>query len=273
MNKLLIVSDLDYTLLNKKSKLSFKTKKYVHKLSKQGHMFVLATGRPYQGCINFYNELKLTTPLICDNGGSIHFPNNHSKDIYAKIPLEIFIDFIKDIKPYIHSAYSSDFETIYFQNRNEVPKFIQHMNPPREIIEGDFEYIVKKSPINPSIFVKRLDNDKVLKIINQEKYSRFISYRNWVSNYDIATFELYAKDGSKGDALDKLIKLLNWPENQVLAFGDQMNDIEMITRAHHGVAMINGREEVKNIAKYITKKTHHKNGVIHYIKNYIKTKK
>lgn len=273
MDRYLIMTDLDSTLLNKKSKLSFLTKRYVKKLTKQGHLFVLATGRPFQGSYNYYKELKLTTPIVCDNGGSIHFPNDHSKDIYSKIPLDIFLDFIKEIKKYIYAAYSSDFETIYFYNRKEVPDFIQHLSPSREIIEGEFDSIVKKSPINPSIFIKKENIYTVIEIIKKEKYSKYISYRTWISEYHISTIELFAKDGTKGHALDKLKKLYNIPFENDLAFGDQINDLELITHAFNGVAMINGKDELKKVAKYISDKPSYQNGEIHFIKKYFKNKK
>ena len=55
MNKYLIISDLDNTLLNNKRKISLLSKIYIKKLIKQGHYFILASGIPYQGCINYYN--------------------------------------------------------------------------------------------------------------------------------------------------------------------------------------------------------------------------
>ena len=91
MEKYLIMSDLDGTLLNHKRKIPNKSIRYIRKLVKEGHYFIFSTGRPYQGCIQFYNKLKINCPLVCDNGGSIHFPNNHSKDIITSIPLELIL--------------------------------------------------------------------------------------------------------------------------------------------------------------------------------------
>ena len=274
MERYLIMSDLDGTLLNKKSKLTFKTKRYIKKITKQGHLFIISTGRPFQGCIKYYKELKLTTPLVCDNGGSIHFPNNHSLDIYAYIPLDIFLEFIQEIKEYIFAAYSSDLEAIHFYNRKDVPSFLQHLEPPyREIFEGDFLDIIKKSPINPSIFTLRENIHKVIEIAKQEKYSKHFSFRTWISDYKISTIELYALDGSKGDALNKLKQYFNIKKENDLTFGDQQNDLTLISYAHNGVAMINGKDELKKVAKYITTKPNYKNGEIHFIKQFFKSKK
>lgn len=270
MEKYIIMSDLDGTLLNKKSKISLRTKLFIKKLEKRGHYFIIATGRPFQGCINFYNELKLTSPLVCDNGGSIHFPNNHSKDIYTSIPLNLFLELIEEINPYIHAAMSSNFDTIYYYNRKDVPMFIQHLKIPRKIIEGNFLEIVKIPPINPSFYIKKDKINEVLKILNKDKYSSIINTRYWKGYDNLDTIELFHKNATKGFALDKLKELLNIKKTNDLVFGDQLNDIEMIQHAYNGVAMINGREELKRLAKYTTDYPNNKNGVIKFIKKFLK---
>ena len=75
-NKFLIGIDLDGTLLNKKSKLSFSTISYLKKISKQGHIIVLCTGRPLRAMLPYYKILKLNTPVICYNGGRVFNPND-----------------------------------------------------------------------------------------------------------------------------------------------------------------------------------------------------
>ena len=273
MNKFIIMSDLDGTLLNKKTKIPFLSKLYIKRLTKKGYYFVIATGRPYQGAIKFYNQLKLTSYMVCDNGGSIHLPSDHSKDIYASIPLDLFLDLINEIEQYIYSAMSSNFDTIHYYNRKDVPKFIQHLDPPRKIIEGKFSEIIKIPPINPSIYVTKENIDKILTILKKEKYSSIISTRYWEGYNGIYTIELFHKNGTKGYALNKLKEMLNINYENDLVFGDQLNDIEMIQAANNGVAMINGRDELKKVAKYISYKSNNHNGEINFIHNFLKNKK
>ena len=238
-----------------------------------GHFFIIASGRPYQGCIKFYNQLKLNSYMICDNGGSIHMPNNHSLDYYAAIPLDLFLDLVNEIEEYLYSAMSSNFDTIHYYNRKDVPKFIQHLDPPRKIIEGKFSEIIKIAPINPSFYIKQENTDKVLEILKKEKYSSIISIRYWNGYKDIDTIELFHKEGTKGHAINKLKEMLNIPKNNDLVFGDQMNDLEMLSMANNGVAMINGRDEIKKAAKYISYKDNNHNGEIHFIHKFLKNKK
>ena len=272
MNKYLIITDLDNTLLNKKSKISLTSKLYIKKLIKQGHYFILASGRPYQACINFYNELKLNSYLVCDNGGSIIHPLDNSKNIIKNIPLNIFQEFLNEIKDYIYAGMSATQEVVYYQNPELIPDWMKHDIKERKIIVGNLNEIVNTSPIIPNIFIKTEYLEIVKEILAKDKYKKIISYRHWSTNKPYTSFEIYRFDATKGNALLDLKRILNIKEENDLAFGDQLNDLEMIKAAFNGVAMINGRNELKNIAKYVSFKPSHKNGEIHFIKYFFKQK-
>ena len=270
MNKYLIMTDLDNTLLNKKHKLSLLSKIYIRKLIKQGHYFILATGRPFQGCIHFYNELKLKSYLVCDNGGSIILPNDESKNIIKSIPLKLFLEFLNEIKDYIYAGMSATQEKVYYQNPEAIPFWMKHDHKEREIIIGNLYEIIKIPPINPNLFIKTENLNDVINILNKEKYKSIFTYRHWSTNKPYTSFEIFRIDATKGHALLDLKKLLNIKKECDLVFGDQLNDLEMIEHAFNGVAMINGREELKSIAKYISFKSNFKNGEIHFIKYFFK---
>lgn len=57
---------------------------------------------------------------------------------------------------------------------------------------------------------------------------------------------------SKAEGLRRLCEYLDVPLSQTVAFGDSMNDYEIIRMAGTGVAMGNGREELKRAADYVT---------------------
>ena len=272
MNKYLIISDLDNTLLNNKRKISFLSKLYIKKLIKQGHYFILASGRPYQGCINYYKELKLNSYLVCDNGGSIIHPLDNSKNIIKDIPLNIFKDFLNEIKDYIYAGMSATQEVVYYQNVDLIPEWMRHDTKERKIVHGNLNEIVNTPPINPNIFIKTEYLEVVKEILAKDKYKEIISYRHWSTNKPYTSFEIYRFDATKGNALLDLKRILNIKEENDLAFGDQLNDLEMIKAAFNGVAMINGRDELKDIAKYFSFKTNHKNCEIHFIKYFFKQK-
>jgi hydroxymethylpyrimidine pyrophosphatase-like HAD family hydrolase len=76
------------------------------------------------------------------------------------------------------------------------------------------------------------------------------------------------KKASKGNALHALATDLGFSAENVMAIGDQGNDLTMIKYAGLGVAMENGIDDVKEAASFITK-SNAENGVAYAIKKWI----
>jgi len=76
------------------------------------------------------------------------------------------------------------------------------------------------------------------------------------------------KNASKGNALKDLADRLNISADQVMAIGDEGNDLTMIEYAGTGVAMGNGIDEVKQAASFVTK-SNAENGVAFAINKYV----
>lgn len=74
----------------------------------------------------------------------------------------------------------------------------------------------------------------------------------------------YNKKGiSKGNSLSKL----GFDMDEIIAFGDSVNDIDMLKSAGIGVAMGNALEEVKQVADYITK-SNDEDGIYYALKEF-----
>jgi hypothetical protein len=79
--------------------------------------------------------------------------------------------------------------------------------------------------------------------------------------------EVAPKSVSKLTAISLLLQTGEGLED-VIAFGDNYNDIEMLQNVGHGVAVGNAREEVKKISHAVTLKNT-EDGVAHYIKQHL----
>ncbi len=270
MEKYLIISDLDRTLLNKKSKISYRTRKFIKKIEKKGHYFIMATGRPYQGVKTFIKQLKPEI-VVCDNGASIYFLDNPQDNIITPIKKELFLELIKEIEPYILAGLSGDYKSLCMYNENMLPDWMKHIDNTRTISRGNFLEILNHDPINPNLFIKRSAFNKVINILDT-KYTDTLGYRYWdnPSFQEFISLEIYNKNINKGVALDILKEKLNIRKENDLAFGDSLNDIELLLHANNGVAINNARPEVKKISKYITKEPNFKNGEIKFIKGFLK---
>ncbi|MPM26804.1 Sugar phosphatase YidA [bioreactor metagenome] len=80
--------------------------------------------------------------------------------------------------------------------------------------------------------------------------------------------EVLNKDAGKASALAELAALLNIDSENIMAIGDNENDLSMIEYAGVGVAMGNAVDKVKEAADFITK-SNAESGVAHAIRTYL----
>ena len=76
-------------------------------------------------------------------------------------------------------------------------------------------------------------------------------------------------DTDKGTGVDYLVHQLNLPKTSTVAVGDEQNDIPMLARAHIGIAMKNGIDEIKEEADYITEQDNNHDAIAEVIDRFI----
>ena len=100
-----------------------------------------------------------------------------------------------------------------------------------------------------------------------------VSKREIKNGTDIIALEYYYSEITNGnvnkwEAIENLINVLGIKKEEVIAIGDNVNDIEMIQNAGLGVIMDNADPNIKNVANMVTK-SNDDNGVASIIENYI----
>lgn len=78
--------------------------------------------------------------------------------------------------------------------------------------------------------------------------------------------DIMPKGCLKHNAIKKLAEYLKINNDDIICFGDGLNDIEMLEKCGYGVALKNALPEAKKVAKDITKFDNNHNGVINYLK-------
>ena len=81
--------------------------------------------------------------------------------------------------------------------------------------------------------------------------------------------EILRADADKGTALAYVADVLDVAVDDVMAIGDSMNDFGMLSWAGVSVAMANAKDEIKNVARYVTRRTHQQHGVAEAIERFI----
>ena len=268
MEKYLIALDMDGTLLNKNHVISETTSTYLKNLAKQGHIIVIASGRPVRGIMNFYKELELDTPIICYNGAYI-YPGKLSDfpEYKFNFPRETILKILKEIgDENIENIILETNEDIYLlHNDDSLDIFFSKVNMCVHL--GRIENILDEDPMTTLIKVKDISkSDELSKIV--EQYDG-LKLRFWSGRWTEIS-EIYFEKINKGDALRKIANYYNIPTERIISFGDANNDIELIQVGKYGFAMKNGEVELKQYASKITEFTNDEDGVIKEIQKIIK---
>lgn len=242
----LIVSDMDGTLLNSQEKVSELFFELFYQLQKLGVHFVAASGRQYNSIIHKLNPVKNDITVIAENGGMAKRKDDvwvlqtlNPKKIAAIIPTlrsieNIFIILCGKDTAYVEST--DEHLIAMFKEYYGNHKMVEDLT--KVVYNTDFLKIAlyhsecSEKNIYPK--VRHLKDELLLKI----------SGKNWL---DISNPE-----ANKGNALQVVQEKLNITQNETLAFGDYLNDIEMLQRASFSYAMKNAHDDVKKTARFTT---------------------
>ena len=105
---------------------------------------------------------------------------------------------------------------------------------------------------------------------NMESIKQYIDLSNMVCKYSNCWFlECHHKDASKGNAIDIVSKLLNIKPEEVLAIGDNENDLSMFNRGYHSACPSNANEKVKSAVEYVSPFDCNNDAMIDIIKKFL----
>lgn len=239
MTNKIIAIDLDGTLLRSDQTISDYSVETITKVQKKGHQVIIATGRPYRTALPYYRQLKLETPMINFNGSLTHIPNTkwdfeHDVTIDRRYLLEL-LDMAEQIEAdFIASEYRKKFFVT-----TDFPETIQPELFGVQQITDSMRLVADKVASNPNaILLQTRIKDKYALADNlRQHFSEEMEVDSWGGPMNI--LECSPKGVNKAYALDYLLTSLNRDKNQLIAFGDEHNDTEMLAYASKGYAMKN----------------------------------
>jgi len=256
-----IMLDLDGTLLSSDHRISDIDKEVLKKLKEKGIKIFLATGRSYDSMKKYHEELNLTTPAICYNGAKIIYPNEVQKEYPVKeSSLKILIDIAREYKTHLNIYQDEIWFSENIKNKEtDIYIGISGLEPEQK----DFDLLDK-------VFSTKVlyigENEKLLKIEKDIKNRLGDSVHTTFSRPFF--LEILDKDVNKGTAMKNIMAEEKIPLSQVIAFGDGLNDKEMLESAGIGVAMDGAFDELKEVADYVTLSSD-KSGVGEFLKKYL----
>lgn len=258
--KYLIALDMDGTLLNSNHEISPLTKKYLKELAKKGHKIIISSGRPIRNILSYYNDLELDTPIICYNGAYVYPGNEKDLPEYSfSFPQETIKQIISDIGyEYIENIVLETNKDIYLLKDDEtLETFFTKKNMIVHL--GKIEDTLNENTM--TMLIKSKDNAYNNIIQNAIEKHDNIKLRFWSGKWlDIS--EIYYDFINKGKALKVIANYYHINPDNIIAFGDATNDIELINFAKYGFAMKNAENELKEKAKYITSFSNNEDGIM-----------
>ena len=240
MKKSLILFDIDGTLLQSDiNQIPVSTIEAIQKLKEAGHELAVATGRALFLVDERIRQLPFST-FVTANGQHI---THHGEVVYENaIPTEVVENLIQEANKLemVIGLLSATRSTVTGMNDDVIESFKRVSMPLPEIIEN----IHQKEAILQAWYFS--DDFKHL----PETFKNDLRFVPWLS----FGLHIVPLNGSKAEGIKQLINHLSEKPEQIIAFGDGHNDIEMLQLADIGVAMGNASDEVKAHADFVTKR-------------------
>ncbi len=237
----IVASDLDGTLLAPNHQLSDFTKLTLKKLHDQGYTFIFATGRHHVDVAGIRQIAGIPAYMITSNGARVHDQNDqlmHSQNVPQEL-VQPVIDIVRqDPNLFIHMYQNEDW--LLDREDEMLAKFHS---------ESGFSYKRFEAESAPSegiakVFFTHPEQDHEYLVTFEQKLRDAFGDKLNIAFSTPWCLEVMAAEVSKGHALDAVAKSLNLTLDNCVAFGDGMNDAEMLAMAGKGLIMGTSHEKV-----------------------------
>lgn len=251
----LAAMDIDGTLLGRNKKISAYTKSILEEAGRSGIKLVIASGRAFQAIPKELTNIEGMEYVITSNGSSV-FRLRDQKRIYGKdlarehiqIVLKFYDDYFCPMEIFIRGvAYTSFDYYEHPENFGAGPSGVSYVRTTRTPVEDIRGFVNRHQDEIEGINL--IVKDAELKAEIREKLAAFKDL--YVTSSVPRYIEISHGDVSKQSALKWLAERLDISKEQIIAFGDGENDIEMIEYAGIGVAMGNAVDALKQAADRI----------------------
>lgn len=265
----LIAIDLDGTLLDDKKEISKENLDTISELIEKGYEVVIATGRRYWSAKELTKGIDRHMTILANNGNIVR-NSEDDKIIFAR-----YLN-IEDFKIIIEEG-----------NRRNLHPII-HIDGYEEgidiIIESDkeyYNYIGQDNRFKKVNSYLEIEDDKILAVVYGESKDALYPFYEYIKDKYADSYNAHIMEnikfaetmleimnpiGTKWLSLVEYANKLNIKPEEIIAIGDDNNDLEMIKNSGLGIGMKNGSPLIKSVAKIITEKDNNESGVAFELK-------
>lgn len=280
----LVASDLDGTIIDKDNDIFEDNFNAIRDINKSNIPFVVCTGKTYsiyKGlCSSFHASYG-----IFGNGTSIIDLKTGEK-IYQKLldiaDVEKVIELAKKDNLHVHIYTNNHIiteELLYLDLRNYKlqKKHIYNNRLSFKVVPDLLKYVQRNnleiskvviSSTNSLASVKaEIESAINVDVFNIKKYGEF---KDRIIDKEYEYLDIIPKNVNKGTALEYLSNYLNIDKKEILAVGDNLNDLSLLKTAGVGIAVNNAYSELKQVANYTTKNPVEKGGFAEAVYKFMK---
>lgn len=240
----LVVSDVDGTLLRAKEQIVSQTViAMIKELTKKGILFAAASGRCYSDLVRIFQEVKEEILFIASDGAVVVYKGT----VLCCFPIDhaLGFEFLKDIYQYTKAEV-----VLYGKERTYIIPKEQEF---REIISGLGEVQVvscmnrvQEEYLKIACYYKENIETQLKEYLPYWREKFHIPYcsREWI--------EFTACGVHKATAVEKILELFHIKKEELLVFGDNENDRELLSFAEFAYVMKKAKAEIKQLCAYET---------------------
>lgn len=243
----LIFSDMDGTLLTSENKLPAGFDEMMAELKRRGVIFCPASGRQYFSLLKSFEKYADEFLFLAENGTLVM---HREIEIFScpidRKAVDRILEVTEPLKNILRVWCGK--KDAYIRREHDTPVFQAELGKyyTHNAVVDSFEEI-DDTPIKVAMFDVTGNAEKNIYNYLGEFYDNLqvvLSSDYWV--------DLMTKGINKGEAVRNVQRILNVKPEECAAFGDYMNDYEMIQAVGYGFAMANAHPELKKVAKFET---------------------
>ena len=281
MNIKLVASDLDGTIIDRNNLISSENYDAINTIHSKKIDFVVCTGKSYSVSKNICKNFNASYGIFGNGAHIIDLKNG--KELNRKVLTEKEINYCIKLarKENLHIHFYTEDSIVtenlkYMDLRNYILKDTNSSELKFFIVPNIEQFIQKEKP---SIFSLVITSDNSMEDFEKNIHksldvsTNLINkkgiYKDTIINKEYEYLNIAPSNINKSEALDFLSKYLNIPQTQMLAIGDNVNDLEMIKNSGIGIAVGDAYSELKEVASYVTTKTASTGAFAEAIQKYI----
>ena len=244
--------DLDGTLLTSKKDISQRTMNALKEFTDAGNYFCINTGRAIDSAKAVYRGLGLDFKgsFLCGCNGTEIYSVDEEKYIYKTgVPLELVPVILEIARKHGMHCHTYNETHIVSPNDGECIQFYRRVIKTPLLVTKD---VVKELTSPPPKMIAIELHDKVKQENFRKALDEVVGDKMTLLYSNPYYLEIFPKEAGKGNAVKRLAEFLDVPIENTYAAGDEQNDVSMLKAAGHGVAMLNGTDDVKKVCDIVT---------------------